>query len=273
MSRVLLHLGFHKTATTSAQRFLFNNRELIWPHAALILPERLWPARRLARWYSDSGDAEVLDLLAAELGGLVGGLSLGPRRKAVLSCETLIGPMPLGDNSAPYPLAADMIRALVRGVSAHVPLQDITVLLTLRDQQDWAESLWRHQVAKLRNVRITQEAEEFCAAVSQIPLPQQIAQIRAALPDITLKAEPIEPWADAHLGIGQLFFDFLGRPTHEIAKWTPAPRVNQGTDPNLTAELLRLNRSSLDAHALEAAKLTLLQADGRHLNKSLPDDH
>ena len=38
MRRVLLHLGFHKTGMTAAQSFLHENRELIWPHFALVLP-------------------------------------------------------------------------------------------------------------------------------------------------------------------------------------------------------------------------------------------
>ena len=40
MRRVLLHLGLHKTGTTAAQSFLYDNRELIWPHFALVLPYR-----------------------------------------------------------------------------------------------------------------------------------------------------------------------------------------------------------------------------------------
>ena len=38
MRRIMLHLGLHKTGTTAAQSFLYENRELIWPHFALVLP-------------------------------------------------------------------------------------------------------------------------------------------------------------------------------------------------------------------------------------------
>jgi hypothetical protein len=260
MTRILLHLGFHKCATSSAQAFLHENRERIWPTCALALPYRLRPIANKVFWYRFERDEAALADLQASMRAFIRDLNLTPNRNLILSSENLLGQMPLGTLDEPYPIAVPVVRALTSAFEAIAWPCELTVYFSTRAHDDWVRSVWGHQARKRRNVRITDDLETFRARLSKVSLHDQLARIRAALPDLHIVSEDIDALAGAPFGVAQPFVDFLRLPPAKLAEFTPPPRANQGPGLALAEQLIELNRSDLDPDALHAAKDALIGA-------------
>lgn len=52
MAKIVIHAGFHKTATTTVQRFFWHNRKAIWRKMGYPSPEKFEPIWRAAGGYS-----------------------------------------------------------------------------------------------------------------------------------------------------------------------------------------------------------------------------
>ncbi len=257
--RVFLHAGCHKTATTSAQGFLFHNRQRIWPHAALILPKRAQPVTRAVHGYLDDPTPVGLSAITGAMADLLAEMDLTPKRRLLVSAENLLGRMPMGLSPDPYPRAAPILRALLAGFERLGWPVEITIYLSTRPQAAWVESVWAHQLRKDHLFALTDDLPEFAARLSRVPLTEQIAQIAAALPDLTLQTHDLSDLAKAPFGPGQPFLDFLNLPAEKRAAFVAVPPGQIAPPRAISAELLALNRSGLDRRALAAAKRMLLE--------------
>lgn len=268
MSRILIHPGFHKTGTTSAQHFLYTNREVIWPHAALALPGRMQPVARYAAWYAAHREAPVLTFLRDEVAGFVRSLSMGPRRDLVMSSENLLGPMPHGTDRQPYPHAPDLIQALLEGVmealETHPSPPEITLYLSLRGQSDWEASIWAHLVRKLGAVRMTTPLPRMRKALRRSHLRAETDRIAAVLPKgVRLITHDMSDLSDQPFGTAQPFVDFLSPRAIPREAWQPTPAQHHAPPRDVTNQLFALNRSDLDDDALIEAKRAVLEAAGQ----------
>ncbi len=258
MTRILLHLGFHKCATSSAQAFLHENRQRIWPTTALALPYRLRGIAKKVFWYRFERDDAALADLHASMRTFISELNLTPRRNLILSSENLLGQMPLGTLDEPYPIAVPVVRALTSAFEMLDWPYELTVYFSTRNHEDWVRSVWGHQARKRRNVRITDDLDTFQARLSKVTLQEQFARIQTALPNLTITSADIDALADKPFGVAQPFVDFLALPQAKIAEFTPAPRANQGPGLALAEQMIELNRSDLGPDALHAAKDALI---------------
>ncbi|MEZ5685960.1 MAG: hypothetical protein R3D78_08710 [Paracoccaceae bacterium] len=258
MMRVFLHAGCHKTGTTSAQGFLFHNRERIWPHAALILPQRAQPVTRAVHACLDDPGPDGRVAITRAMADLLAGMDLHPKRRILVSAENLLGRMPLGLPPEPYPDAAPILRALVAAFEGLGWPVEVTIYLSTRPQKAWAESVWAHQLRKDHLFPLTDDLPEFAARLGRVPLAEQVARIAAALPDLALHHHDLADLAEAPFGPGQPFLEFLNLPAEKRAAFTPVPPGQIAPPRAISAKLLELNRSGLDRRALAAAKRALL---------------
>ena len=258
MTRVLLHPGFHKTGTKSVQQFLSANAPLIWPHAALILPARIRAITQLAFACTRNPAPEILALLGDEMRRFLGTLSLArkggkPPRDIIISAENLLGPMPRGDGPV-YPQAQAILTALTAALRDTVAATQVTVYLSLRDQQDWARSVHAHHARRLTGLRLTDDVDKMHAALGRFPLAERAA---LAVPGATVMTADIATLSPQPFGIAQPFVDFLRLPPDALRQLVPVQYLHR-TDPALTDEVMALNRSTLDDAAWEQAKRALL---------------
>lgn len=257
MTRVLLHAGFHKTGTTSAQDFLDRNRDLLSPHAVILLHP---PLTSLAHWVRDYAlipDPERLQVISEEFAETLS-LARLDGRDLIVSHEELCGPMPLADATQPYPHAVPLLQALIRGL-ASLGAVELQLHFTLRDQAAWVASVYGHQLRKQTKVRLTEGRDSFTARLMGCRLDAQVATIRAALPGIHITTSDLDQ-SDGPFGPASAFVDFLRLPPDIIARLAPPRRMMVAPGSEVLQQMLDLNRSDLDADALADAKKAVIRA-------------
>ena len=257
--RIVIHGGFHKTGTTSAQTCVLDNGPLIWPHAATVLPGR--SRGRVARHavrYSISGDAADLGRFRRTLAELLGGLNLG-KRALLISDENLCGRMPGRDGQDGYDSAPDLMAATVQVIRRDIdPDPDLRFVFTTRAPESWLRSTWRHNLAQ---ARLTLDYDTYARIHGQAAdLDRTVTDIRAAVAPYPVQAAPVEDLAETPEGPAGQLLHLLGLPGDARRKLTPANRANPGPDPALADRLLELNRSDLSDHDLKAQKAALRDA-------------
>ncbi len=260
--QVFLHLGLHKTGTSSAQLFLQENRELIWPRAALVLPGRIRAVEGAVFAHHYDRDGGSLAAITAAMRAFLGTMALGPTRRILISSENLLGPMPRGLTPAPYPDAAAIIRALIAGFDRFDWPVQVTPYLSIRAQGPWVESLWAHQIRKAQPIPFTEDLESFRSRMNRVTQAEQIDILRRDLAGIRLVTQDVAGFDGLPFGAGQPFLDFLGLTAAQRAAFQPVFRRNVAPPRAVTEALLQLNRQGLDEEALAAAKRALLAAAG-----------
>lgn len=260
--RVIVHAGFHKTGTTSAQTFLRANGKHIYPRCALVLPGRLRSnAARMAVRYSRFGTGALLDQFGMDLHEVLSGIE--PNNRCILiSDENLSGRMPGRDGQAGYDATpalmerAEDIICDVFGAEA-----DVVFHFTTRAPDSWLRSTFKHN---LRTSRLKMDMDEYLATY------RDAADLDAVIGDVasavtgTVYTLALEDLTD-ELGPAHPLIDLIGLPRHLRKHLKPYPAQNKGPDDKMIEDLLALNRSALSDDALEKAKADLL-------GKAMDDD-
>lgn len=259
--RIVIHAGFHKTGSSTIQHFLQTNGPVIWPHSALVLPDRLRPGvARQARRYDDTREPAALEGFREELFRLFDSLSPGRHRRILLSDENMTGRMPGRPGVTGYEVAVPLMVELARAVAAYFPDPDLAFVLTTREPEAWLRSTWRHA---LRVSRMQQDFAEYSTQMQQVAcLDELVTEVQSALGAIEVRKAPLEE-ADLHLGPGEPVVNMLGLPSSAIGALRPVPVVNSSPPEAVISELLQLNRSSLSDVELDAAKRRLLSSISR----------
>lgn len=257
--RIVIHGGFHKTGTTSAQNFIFDNGPLIWPHAATVLPGRTRArvARHAVR-YSVGNAQPDLNRFRRGLAEVLGGLNLG-KRAVLISDENLCGRMPGRDGQAGYGSAPDLMAAMIRVIRRFVEKDaDIHFVFTTRDPKDWLRSTWLHN---LRTSRLTLDFESYAAIHSEAAdLGRVVEEIGAAVAPYPVHTARIEALADNPEGPAAPLIQLLGIPNEKRTRLTGLGRANIGPAVAVAPQLLALNRSDLADDVLAARKAALLDS-------------
>lgn len=172
---IILHAGFHKTATSTVQQALRDHRDDL-PDWHIALEEDLPEIAATTRAYSVGGDPFELTLLHA--------LALDwahehPAENLLISCESLAGEMPgrVG-GAANYNRGGDLIKCLARAFQRSYPQNPMVAYLSTRAPQSWLESLhWQCT----RQATMTEDFATFSARMApNADLAAQAAAIRAA---------------------------------------------------------------------------------------------
>lgn len=266
MRRILIHPGFHKTGTTSAQAFLNTNRKVINRHYAILGPSRLRQAGLInaARAFTGSGLSEDAAAFTAKTQDILNATHFGARRGLILTDENLAGRRPGGDFSGAYQRLPEIMGHLVQTLRAHFAPDpcEITIYLSTRALAPWATSLWGHNVRKSRVIEDGPfEGTTECLVspiVPNIDLDACAAALRAALPDVVHVTRALEDVTDTPFGPGTPFADWLCAGPGDFAVMVPGPRTGVSPPMATTQACLELNRTIEDDLVLRMAKQDLL---------------
>lgn len=256
--RVVVHGGFHKTGTTSAQQFLWSNGEFMFPRAALVLPGKLrHGAARMAVRYSRTGKAGHLSDYKDALAMVLGGLDLGLKRHAVISDENLCGRMPGRDGHEGYDAAPALMAATAEVIRDAIhPDADIHFLFTTRDADIWLRSCWLHN---LRNSRLELDFDAYRAFHEETAnLADTVEAIRQTVSPHPVHSVALEDLSGNPEGPAAAILQLLDHPRHLRDQMRPAQRLNTAPQPELADQLLEMNRSDLHDAALTQRKAALL---------------
>lgn len=256
MRRVMLHLGLHKTGTTAAQSFLFENRELIWPHHALVLPYRTRKSglADAATLYSVYGTQASLTEFTDQMRALLADLDFGERRGLVLSEENFSGLRPSRNPAVGYEAAPDLADCLVGLVRDRFAGEevDITLYYSLRQRESWLRSLWAHDLYRGRSLL---DFDTYKTRMDSVQSPEDaVTAIRNRVRNATIRAEWLHDLEKLPLGPGTPMAAFLDLPPDQLVG--PARR-NQALPMDTLLEMLDLNRSDLDEAELDRQKQSL----------------
>ncbi|WP_165937608.1 hypothetical protein [Antarcticimicrobium sediminis] len=258
--RVILHAGFHKTGTTTLQRALHHNRRALAAHLRLVPRDRMMPAGRSARAWSASRDPLDMALFHYELAEVMAGWDSTDPRPLVTSAEDLCGNMPGRHGVETYAAAAPLMAAIVETLAELHPKAQPEFFFSTRAPQAWLASV---HAQHLRAMRMTLSAEDFAQKFrSAADLDAVVDEIARSVAPCPVHRAALEQSAARPLGPLAPLLDLLELPENLRATLEPQPPANTAPPPDCTAELLRLNRSNMDAEALAAAKRALLAGAG-----------
>ncbi|WP_170333950.1 hypothetical protein [Ruegeria arenilitoris] len=262
MRRVFLHLGLHKTGVTAAQSFLFENRELIWPHYALVLPykTRKTGLADAATRHSLYGTARTLADFGDQMRDFLEATNFGTKRGLILSEENFSGLRPSRNVAVGYEAAPDLAACLVDTIRNRFAGEelDITIYLSLRQRGSWLYSLWAHDLQRLR---LVQDFETYRSHLDTLPSLRTAAEaIQERLPSIDVQTQWLEEMVDREYGPGSPFAEFLGLRLSKASQLIGPTRANPRLPENTLAQMLQLNRSGLDDTELVRQKAGLIQS-------------
>lgn len=252
MSRaILIHAGFHKTGTSTVQRFLKSNRAALKPHAVVVLKGRMEALIAAARGYSTWGDPITLAKFATRADDLVQSLAHVRHRTLILSAEELSGHMPGRKGIRDYSAAAPLIAELAAAFHRHRNAPDLRLIYGTRDHDTWlASSYWEH----VKSSSLTADYSDYAARIT-ISLPQTARDI-AAQTNLPLLTIPLD--TDHPLGPVGPLLDHAHIPTDGL---TQEPKRNTRPAPDILPQLLHINRTEPDRARRRALKQALLRGN------------
>lgn len=253
--RVIVHAGFHKTGTSSAQAYLWANRKHIYPRRAMVLPGRLRKgAARMAVRYSRLGTAALLDQFGDDLRATL--LAIEPKNRSILIAdENLAGRMPGRGGHADYSTTpALMARAEDVICDVFGAETDVVFHFTTRAPESWLWSTYKHNLRASDLAMDWAEYEQTYAHAAR--LDTVIAQVAAAITG-TVYTIDLETLARAGDNPARPLIDLMELPPHLGARLTQIGVRNFGPTDDLVDAMLTLNRAGLSDTALETTKAEL----------------
>lgn len=256
---IVFHPGFHKTGTTSLQKYIDAHQAALQPYFTPYihmgqagplarhyghkqLPWRLWTFRRELRRFLKTIPADGTILLSRETfcGVMPGHHGIG-------------GKLITNYQAAAKPLCTVTLQELRRRFG---PGLDLTFLFTTRDRGPWLRSVYGHL---LRSYRVTQDFDDWSAQFdAETSLADEARQIASHFPGHSVEIRALEEYGGHQCGMAACVLELLGVPDEVIDALPPARRENAGKPADVAAELLKLNRSSLGRGALLKEKERLL---------------
>lgn len=253
--RVIVHAGFHKTGTTSAQSFLRANSKHIYPRCALVLPGRLRrTAARMAVRYARFGTSQLLDQFESDLREVLSAIQIN-NRAVLISDENLSGRMPGRDGQLDYGATPALMARAEHAIHDVFGAEaDVQFHFTTRAPAAWLLSTYKHN---LRTSRLTLDQAEYLATYkAAADLPQVIHDVSKAVTGLVHTSD-LDELTDG-FGPAQPLINLIELPDNLRRRLRPHPAQNNGPRDDLIDDLLALNRSDLSDEALTAAKLDLL---------------
>lgn len=253
VGRVLVHFGFHKTGSSTAERTLFDNR------AALsgdfdIVGRKTWPEVSAAakRASVDRGPKALAAFGAALAARLAEGMPSG-RRGLCISNVDLCGAMPghpgVSDYSAVPPLMGETGRRMIERFGADV---DLRFLATIRAPEPWLRSLyWQNLKVNRLTLDFGDFAGRYGRAADFAPVLTAIEAETGGRPLIRAR---LEDSACDRLGPAAPVLAAMGLPEPVARTLTAHRALKVAPDEAVQRAVLKMNRSDLPDAALADAK-------------------
>lgn len=223
-----LHVGFHKTGTTSLQALLAANRARLGADLVNHSDGAMMPLRAACLAFEQRRDEKAGHRIAQETRRLLDGVR-GDR--VVISSEILCGPIPSPKRAGDvYQTAAESLQWVQEGARG----VEMRFHACTRDEGKWLTSLYRH-LLRTRGLALTEAQFRTLPAFAAFRFEALCAAIRARLG--TLQVWRMEDDLGTRLGPGTGFLTQIGLSPAELAQWTPVSAQNQGLSPKAVAVL------------------------------------
>lgn len=245
MTTVYLHIGFHKTGSTSLQELLRANRGLTKHRLRILVQgdDALRPLEDACRAYDRRSDQPRAFAIQQAWLNLVANPAGSPDTW-IVSTENVLGRIPsTRDDTAIY-RHGPAILALLQDTSTAIQLE---VCAYLRGPKGWLDSIHRHLV-RTRGLAISAETFHALEKFSTHPDPLADAANRIdAVLRHPLHRFTLEDDSATRLGPGTSLLQLAGLTAEDLMAWTPVERQNEGLDKKIitrmsTPTMLRLPR-------------------------------
>ena len=255
---IVLHVGIHKTGTTSVQSSLAAHATALADLAhieTLHLTKGLKKATESAREYSRF--AGVMGLQTGMQAWVSGLPDLGARHLLV-SSEDFAGHMPGRFGLLDYRAAVKTVPAAVAALRARFAGAKVVALVTTRAAEPWLHSLhWqlaKHPFLMLKQRRF---CKEYASAAN---FDSVIKPMTAALAGLaTVSVQSLESLTTRRLGPVEAMYDLMGLPDPLRGTLAPVPVQNRQVLEGMADQFVRLNRAKLPPDELDSAKMTMLR--------------
>jgi len=255
--RVVLHIGFHKTGTSSVQAVLRTNRAALKPHAALRLKPQIKELLHGARGYSTWRDPLSLAKTARRFDAMLADLPRMPRRVLIVSAEELSGHMPGRGELMDYSAAPELVRVYAKAVRKRFPETELVIYAGVREAGSWLRSAyWEHVKSSSLTLDFDAFAARYESAADFSAVLTRVAE-RAGTP---VSTGAIEDLAGAALGPATRLLAVCDLPQDAAGALAPVPASNTRLPEPVLLDLLAANRAYADRDARKAAKKAILAA-------------
>ena len=267
--RIVLHVGFHKTGTTSLQIALAAHQPALSPFAhieTLRLPGKLMGATEAARAFSRDPQAFGLASVSQAMTVWVASLPDPKGGRILVSSEDFAGHMPGRFGLTDYRAAVQTVPAAVAALRDRFSGANIRVLATTRLAEPWLRSLhW--QLSKHPELMLKQRrfCKDFASAADFGAVLEPLGAALAG--QATLHRVALEGISARRLGPVEALYDLADLPAALLASLEPLPARNVRVTDGLADQFVRLNRAKLPSEELRDAKSAMqgmmqaLQAD------------
>lgn len=253
--RVILHAGFHKTGTSTAQESLRLNRDALAPYLRVILRPDMVAVCDSACAYSISGDPLDLSLFQYELARLAEGWDIRDTRAIVLASEDLCGHMPGRHGLPSYSAAPQLMLTAAQTLIEIRPDTRPEFFFSTRAAAPWLASCHAQHLDAMRmTLDVTAYARTYCASAD---LDTVVAHIASVVAPHQVHTTALEDSSARPLGPLDPILDILTLPPEVRTALTPHPPANPMPPQAVLDRLLELNRLDLSDDALRDAKRIL----------------
>ncbi len=260
MTRIIVHAGFHKTGTTSLQKYLAETRPLLAEWFSYYGQDDFKVAGARARIYAQKPfywrRLRFRRAFAAFLA------EIPDAKVIVLSRETFVGVMPghrdwrgrtLQDFSAAIPLCQDVIRCLTQRFGKDT---EIEFLFTTRERESWIRSVYGHL---LRSIHLKETFEAFRAQFPKlIELNAEAQRIGTHLAPCKINVVPMETLVSSRFGPAKAILDLASVDEATRATLPDAKRANAGQSQAEEAAFLQMNQGARTKDDLRRTKDAML---------------
>jgi len=253
--RIILHAGFHKTGTSTLQRFLRNNRVALRKQVALRLRWHMQDLIAATRGYSSDRDPLTLIKVQSRFGEMLNALPGMPKRTLIISAEELCGHLPGRGTVADYGAAPELLYAFWEMTKARFPLSEIMIYMTTRAPEPWlASAYWEH--VKSSDMTLDYDAFErtYHGAAA---LRDMVSEITARVPT-PVYSSALEDCRDLPLGPAAPLLDFCDIPLSVRDTLVPEAPANVRPDPNVLAKMLEVNRTTKGSDRRKKLKAAII---------------
>ena len=256
MTHLIVHAGFHKTGTTTAQKSLELNKHLLSDHVRVLLRSDMLALCEAARAWSISRSDLDYGLVIFEAAAVAERLADVPM--AILSSEDLSGHMPGRWKLTSYDAAPRLMAALDHAFRNALKGAQVTFHFSTRNATDWLASC---HAQHLRATRMKLSAQEYIETYKgSADLASVIAQVAAEVPKAQISNCPLEA-SSGEFGPAGPLLDLAGVPDDLRTKLRKVDPAYARLDAQKLDRLLALNRSKLDTRSLRTAKRAVQMAE------------
>lgn len=263
MTRLIIHPGFHKTGTTSLQRVLELNVELLNPYVRVILKPAMEDVLQATKDYSNyaqSGDFRdwagrqyYARVFSRRFRHLLKSNAQLDGKALLISSEELFGRLPGRDGIQDYraaPMLARLMQSAVLSVFGNSV--ELTLFCTTRQPDDWMQSTYAHllQYSRLSMDFATFSKKYACASDLDKVLQQTVSQCGAA----RVHVSELETSATLPLGTASELLELLELPTETLQALQPAKILNVRLNDEDQTKLREMNSSDIDDEELAHQK-------------------